>query len=257
MDDQGRPSDFQHAISATMSTRTLSGFNDLEDVLLAAGRVGGPCMKQEQRFRESTILQSLRSDRRMAQSVEERKRLTFMIQTKHKQELQTWKNSKINELLSRKSSWKLLPHMQKATHQRVAEHPLANEFADMLERLFTGDPGGELQPPQLTETAWEKNDVCNAIKRMKLQKSADERGFVAELLKYAPDFFIAKLVDSFNDLMTSGDVPREWHKTLFKMLPKNSRAKVPSDYRPIANIRLTFRVHDFRTDRGTVGIHPA
>ena len=149
MDDQGRPSDFQHAISAIMSTRTLSGFNDLEDVLLAAGRVGGACMKQKQRFRESTILQSLRSDRRMAQSVEERKRLTFMIQTKHKQELQTWKTSKINKLLSRKNSSKQLPHMQKkkkkkkkATHQRVAGHPLANEFADMLEQLFAGHVSG-------------------------------------------------------------------------------------------------------------------
>ena len=112
----------------------------------------------------------------------------------------------------------------------------------MLEQLFAGDPGGELQPPQLTETAWEKSDVYNAIKRMKLQKSADERGLVAELLKYAPDFFIAKLVDSFHDLMTSGDVPREWDKTLFKMLPKNSRAKVPPDFRPIANIRLFYKL---------------
>ena len=241
MDDQGRPSDFQHAISATMSTRTLSGFNDLEDVLLAAGRVGGACMKQKQRFRESRILQSLRSDRRMAQTVEERKQLTFMIQTKHKQELQTWKTSKINELLSRKNYWKLLPRMKTATHQRVAGHPPANEFADMLEQLFAGDPGGELQPPQLTETAWEKSDVYKAIKRMKMQKSADERGLVAELLKYAPDYFIAKLVDSFNDLMTTGDVPHEWHKTLFKMLPKNSRSKLPSDYRPIANIRLFYK----------------
>ena len=84
--------------------------------------------------------------------------------------------------------------------------------------------------------------MYNAIKRMKLQKSADERGFVAELLRYAPDCFIAKLVDNFNDLMTSADVPREWHKTLFKMLPKNSRAKVPSDYRPIANIRLFYKL---------------
>ena len=38
-----------------------------------------------------------------------------------------------------------------------------------------------------------------AIKRMKPQKSADERGLVAELLKHAPDIFIAKLVDGFND----------------------------------------------------------
>ena len=117
MDDQGRHSDFQHAMSAAMSTWTLSGFNDLDDVLLAAGRVGGACMKQRQRFRESAILQSLRSDRRMAETLGERKQLTFMNQTKHKQELQTWKIAKINELLSQKNSWKLLRHMQKPTHQ--------------------------------------------------------------------------------------------------------------------------------------------
>ena len=153
MDDQGRPFDFHHAISAAMSVKTLSGFGDLEDVLLTAGRIGCACMKQKQRFRESPILQSLRSDRRRAQTVEERKRLTFMIQTKHKQELQTWKSLKMNELLSRKSSWKTIPHLQKATHQRVAGHPAANEFADMLEQLFAGDPGGELQPPRLTVAA--------------------------------------------------------------------------------------------------------
>ena len=58
MDDQGRPSDFQHAISAIMSTRTLSGFNDLEDVLLAAGP-GGGCMYETkatfQRINHSAI----------------------------------------------------------------------------------------------------------------------------------------------------------------------------------------------------------
>ena len=196
----------------------------------------------------------------MAQSVEDRKRLTFMIQTKHKQELQTWKTSKINEVLSRKSSWKLLPHMQKATHQRVAGHPLANEFAHMLEQLFAGDPGGELQPPQLTETAWEKSDVYNAIKRMKLQKSADERGLVAELLKYAPDFFIAKLVDNFHDLMTSGDVPREWDKKTLQNAAKKQSCKSSLRFSPHCKhsiILQTFRVHDFRTDKGTVGIHPA
>ena len=101
----------------------------------------------------------------------------------------------------------------------------------MLERLFAGDPGRELQPPQLTETAWENSDVYKAIKRMKLQKSADKRGFVAEsLLKYAPDFVTEKVMDNFTDLITTGDVPRGWHKTVFKMLPKNSRSKVPSDY---------------------------
>ena len=102
MDDQGSTVDFHHAISAAMSTRTLSGFSDLEDVLLTADHMSGACVKQKQRFRESPILQSLRSDRRRAQTVEERKPLTFMIQTKHKQELQTCNTLKMNELLSQK-----------------------------------------------------------------------------------------------------------------------------------------------------------
>ena len=79
------------------------------------------------------MLQSLRSDRRRARTVEERKPLTFMIQTKHKQELQIWKTLKVNEL---KSSWKTLPRTHTTTHQRVAGHPVPNGFADMLEQLF-------------------------------------------------------------------------------------------------------------------------
>ena len=61
--------------------------------------VNGASVQQTQRFKESLILQSLRSDRRRAQTVKEKKRLKCMIQAKHKQELQTWKTLQINELL--------------------------------------------------------------------------------------------------------------------------------------------------------------
>ena len=61
-----------------------------------------------------------------------------------------------------------------------------------------------------------------AIKRMKPQKSADERGLVAELLKHAPDIFIAKLVDGFNDLMSSGEVLHEWRKNTFQNVAKKT-----------------------------------
>ena len=144
---------------------------------------------------------------------------------------------------------------------KVAGHPSANEFADMLEQLFAGDPGRELQQPQLTETAWENSDVYKAIKRMKLQKSADKRALVAEsLLKYAPDFVTEKVVDNFTDLITTGDVPRQWHKTVFKMLPKKQSFKSSlglSAHCKHSIILQTFRVHDTRTNRGTIGIHPA
>ena len=50
----------------------------------------------------------------------------------------------------------------------------------------------------------------------------------------------------FNDLMRTGQVPTDWQsdwrKTSFKMLPKTIRAKVPSEYRPIATIRLFYKL---------------
>ena len=74
-----------------------------------------------------------------------------------------------------------------------------------------------LLPTQFTEIAWDKGEVYKAIKRMKVQKSADECGLVAEVL------------------------PNDWRKTSLKMLPKTMRAKVPSEYRPIATIRLFYK----------------
>ena len=75
-----------------------------------------------------------------------------------------------------------------------------------------------------------------AIKRMKVQKSTNECGLVANVLKHAPDSFIDTLVALFNDLIRAGQVPTDWRKTSFKMLPKTMRAKVPSKYRPVATI---------------------
>ena len=81
-----------------------------------------------------------------------------------------------------------------------------------------------LLPTQFTEIAWEKGGVYKAIKRMEVQKSADECRLVAEVLKHVLGSFIDTLVVQFNDLM--------------RMLPKITRAKVPSEHRPIATIRL-------------------
>ena len=76
------------------------------------------------------------------------------------------------------------------------------------------------------------------LKRMKVQKSADECGLPAEVLKHVPDSFIDILVVQSNDLMRTGRVPTDWRKTSFKMLPKIMRGKVSSEYRPVATIRL-------------------
>ena len=45
-----------------------------------------------------------------------------------------------------------------------------------------------------------------------------------------------------NDILCHGTVPRSWCCTLFNMLPKKVRPTQATDFRPIANIRLFYKV---------------
>ena len=84
-----------------------------------------------------------------------------------------------------------------------------------------------------------------AVGRMKIHKGADEAGLVAELLKNSPDDFQADLLHLFHDILYTGNFPSCWSRTLFQMLAKTARAQQPSDYRPIANIRLLYKTFAF------------
>ena len=85
MDEQGRPAMFHQAVTESMAGKRMKSFNDFETVLVSAGRTGGTCVRKRHRFKESRELHTLRLDRRCARTVEDRKRLTFLIQCRHKQ----------------------------------------------------------------------------------------------------------------------------------------------------------------------------
>ena len=87
--------------------------------------------------------------------------------------------------------------------------------------------------------------MTEAIQRMKTQKTADECGLVAELLKHVPEDVLTKLLTLMNDLLLSGELPQTWQKTVFQMLPKTAKAMVTSDYRPIANVRVLYKLFTY------------
>ena len=117
MDEQGRPAMFHQAVTESMAGKRMKSFNDFETVLVSAGRTGGTCVRKRHRFKESRELHTLRLDRRCARTVEDRKRLTFLIQCRHKQELRAWKTWKLNTILPCKASWKTLPGIQHRIEQ--------------------------------------------------------------------------------------------------------------------------------------------
>ena len=81
-----------------------------------------------------------------------------------------------------------------------------------------------------------------AIKRLKINKASDDCGLTAELLKVAPDEYLIAMLDAFNFILRTGQIPASWKLTLFTMLPKKVHSIQTSDFRPIANIRLFCKV---------------
>ena len=61
-------------------------------------------------------------------------------------------------------------------------------------------------------------------------------------LKQAPHALRHVLLMLFNRVFITGDAPDTWKRILFRTLAKTSKAKIPDDFRPAANLRLLYKV---------------
>ena len=106
------------------------------------------------------------------------------------------------------SKWKCLNNwLPNPAGRATAQHPLEDEFADMLENLFVGPLISLPKPVALTEDAWTMQDLRIAIGRLQLKKSPDQCGVSAELLRHVPEEFLTALLRFYNSALEDGVVP--------------------------------------------------
>ena len=74
------------------------------------------------------------------------------------------------------------------------------------------------------------------------QVCGDDVGLTAEVLKHAPAEFWDYLLWVYNEIFHHGTVPQSWCCTLLNILPKKVRPTQVTDFRPVANIRLFYKV---------------
>ena len=244
--DAGHPTLFQAELRKLLGNEQTDsieqGITSLEEALYQAGRIGGKCNQTKCKFKGSDMLTHLRQQRRLAISRDVRRTLSFEIVKLQRREVRAWKSSKVQTLLQHGGTWKRLRQLQNVAMQRTTQLPPPDAFADMLEEIFHGYPGAPTQPEQLDEPLWTCRELTFAIKRLKNNKATDECGLVAEVLRCVPHDCLNSLLQIMNEILQKGVVPSSWRKTLFQMLPKNHRAHVPADFRPIANLRLLYKV---------------
>ena len=86
-------------------------------------------------------------------------------------------------------------------------------------------------------------ELATALKQLKAGKAADANNISAEMLKSGGLKLRDVILKCFNDIIRpDGDTPREWHKTLIKVLHKNEDMRLPQNYRPIATIPLLYKL---------------
>ena len=192
----------------------------LEKELFDAGLKGGYSKQRRSKYESSNALRDLRAQRRQAVERSIKKQLSFDIAKLHRRELRAWKSSRLQQLLNMPNQWKMLQKMSHTIVRQCAQHPPANDFADMLENIFHGHPGNPTRPLHLTEPNWSLQELAGAIKRLKMNKASDECGWVAELLHFAPDNVVTAFLGIMNQILHTGEIPSSWNKTLFQMLPK-------------------------------------
>jgi len=214
----------------------------LEDILIEAATKFGSAVRETRSFKPSASLSALRRQRRNTREQSELKELSFQIRRQHRQEVRAWKGAQIRRLLDEPSRWKQLRQIHSKISGRVQpQAPVADEFAQMLGDLFRGSAETPARPDVMSEVPFSMDELDKAIAKMKANRSPDERGLVAELLKHSPAEFRQALLNLYNEVLVLGSPPDTWRRTLFLMIPKSARAKMVTDYRPIASLRLLYK----------------
>ena len=234
---------FQAHLQSRVAAPTHIDYTEAEALLHEAGRRHGKCARMRFRFRASAELQNLRIQRRRASDPQERKILSKRIRQTHRREVRGWKSQRLDRYLHQSSQWRALRDLDTIVHGRPHQaQPPPDEFAEMLETLFTGPAAEPEEPSILSEDPFTLQEFMRGIERMRDNRSADECGLVAELLKNVPIEFQQVLLALYNQTLRTGAIPDSWRRTLFIMLAKTASARVVTDFRPIANLRLLYKL---------------
>ena len=65
---------------------------------------------------------------------------------------------------------------------------------------------------------------------------------VVEMVKHGSPILHQQILDSFNLILSTGIIPRNWHVTIFSMLPKTGNLQCVSNWRPIAILPILYKV---------------
>ena len=241
LDENGIATSFCNCVMEQLTRIQEVSCQSLEKCLVPAGKLHGTYGSKKLVFRPSEDLLRLRRCRRAASDLS-RKEAVVVSDPETSSSRITDMEICIFAFVFEQLVFVELDAGNVAAYMSPCCQPHPNDFADMLGDIFSGNFGRPMDRPILTEAPWSMNELRVAIRRAKNNRTGDDLGLVAELLKHAPEGYLEALLDVFRHALSTGQIPTSWQTTISKMLPKSSCAKFASDFRPIASLRLLYKI---------------
>ena len=122
--------------------------------------------------------------------------------------------------------------------------PTQQEFAHWLGNIFSSDHGTGLDGSAggSTETIpiFSLLELKTVVSSLKFGRCADVDGIVAEMFIYAGEDLLQCLLDIFNTMIMNNSFDTVWYRST--MLPKTGDSSKPSNWRPIAVLKITYKI---------------
>ena len=254
LDGTGEPTSYHQILSRSLQTPP-EDLNLLESVCkYAVSKTSRTCTANtlQQQFHDD-YFQSLLVERRATACRHRRAEISKTIRKEIRRKLRRQRAQRIESVLeefaslNRLQTFVRMPVQSKSPNCETPK-PNAEEFAHFLGDIFASDTGfnsDELKA-LLEETSasglpdverFTKSALQVVLKEMKRNKCADTTGLVAECSIYGNLDLHKCLLDVFNNMLAVGRFD-----AVFTMLPKGGNLFSPSNWRPIAVLKITYKI---------------
>ena len=245
------PSSYHAILRDKLQQKQPDNILDLEDVVIASAmEVNAPSCRApdlEEPWANDNFQLLLRR-RRDCKTVAERARLSKQIRKVLRAHQRRKLNDKMTNILSSGRDFKRLESLlrtpEHSQQHRPEEVPSTEDFTSYLRGIFS------------TDSAWEQTshssfadilpfsleELQAVLKRMKNQRGADDGGLVVEMFKFGGRDLHQCLLQIFNNMLASGRLESSWQHSLFKMLPKPGDSSMVANWRPIAVLKITYKI---------------
>ena len=243
---QGVPHAYHAILQEELGVKKPTTLYGLEDVLQQSVRRINTTSKlpKPKPVWQDAVLQDLLQRRRAAHDRSERANLSKLIRKHLRRNMRRRRNARVSQILA---------EFPFGFGSKCANSSSGNgqPCRGFLGNIFMSDTGHDTA----TLAGLDDADCLDLVPPFTLQqergtvlrdlhygRAADADDMVAEMVKYSNIPLQKCLLNIYNSMLASGSFETSWQHTLFTMLPKPGGSSQPNNWRPIAVVKITYKI---------------